>query len=664
MAVVDSVCPLDCPDTCSLSVTVDGGRITAVDGSRRNPFTEGFICAKVRRYPERVYSPLRVRYPQHRVGAKGGGRFERISWDDAIGIIAERFARIIATDGAEAILPYHYGGSNGVFGEGAADARFFHRLGASELLRTICAAPTGTVARAMYGTMGGVPPGDYRLARAIVLWGVNPSATSIHLVPHVRAAQRAGAFVAVIDPRRTPAAGAASLHLAPRPGTDAPLALAMVHELVRRGWADRAFLAAHANGFDGLATRAAEWPIERAAAECDVPARDIAALVEAYAAATPAVVRCGWGVERNRNGGQAVRAILALPAVAGKFGVRGGGFTMSLSRAFPINATALARPDLARRAVRQINMVQLGRALTEPQRPPIRALFVYNANPVAMTPDQNRVLAGLAREDLFTVVHDQVHTDTARFADVLLPATTVFEQRELHKSYGHYVLQYSEPVIDRVDESLANPELFARLARAMGFDEPQLTATEAELLEDALDVDRARLGGADADAVRRARAVAIHFRGSAELVQFGTDFPTTASGRVELSPPASETVAYVSPHGTLPLVLLSPATGKTINSIFGEFNLPHPRLAMHPDDAAARGVRDGAAVRVFNDLGEVHVPAHLTCDVRPGVVTLPKGLWRSSTLNGSTATALVPDELTDIGAGACFNDARVEVAPL
>jgi anaerobic selenocysteine-containing dehydrogenase len=491
--------------------------------------------------------------------------------------------------------------------------------------------------------------------------GVNPSATSIHLVPHVRAAQRAGAFVAVIDPRRTPLARSATLHLAPRPGTDAVLALAMLNQLVDRGWADRPFLAAHAAGFETLAARAAEWPLARAAAECDVPACDIAALVEAYAAASPAVVRCGWGVERNRNGGQAVRAILALPAVAGKFGVRGGGFTMSLSRAFPIDATALARPDLGRGPVRQINMVRLGRALTEPQRPPIRCLFVYNANPVAMTPDQNRVLAGLAREDLFTVVHDQVLTDTARFADVLLPATTVFEQRELHKSYGHYVLQYSEPVIDPVGESLPNPELFARLARAMGFDEPALQATEAELLRDALAGAGERLGGADADAVRRERAIALRFRGADALIQFGTDFPGTPSGRAELDPPVCAGAAYVSPHGDFPLVLLSPASDKLINSIFGEFNLAHPRLAMHPEDAAARGVRDGDAVRVFNDLGEVQVPVRLTRELRPGVVSLPKGLWRSSTLNGSTATALVADTLTDVGEGACFNDARVEV---
>lgn len=664
MPVVDSVCPLDCPDTCSLSVTVEDGRVTAVDGSYRNPLTDGFICAKVRRYPERIYSPLRLQYPQRRVAAKGEGRFERIGWDDAIGIIAERFRQIIASDGAEAILPYHYGGSNGVFGEGALDARFFHRLGASELLKTICAAPTAAMARAMYGTMGGVPPEDYRLARAIVLWGVNPSATSVHLVPQIRAAQRAGAFVAVIDPRRTVLARTATLHLAPRPGTDVVLALAMVHELLRREEVDREFIAAHADGLDALTAAAAAWPLERAAAECDVPARDIAALIEAYAKASPAVVRCGWGVERNRNGGQAVRAILALPALAGKFGVRGGGFTMSVSRAFPIDAVALARPDLARRPVRQINMVQLGRVLTEPQQPPIRALFVYNANPVGMTPDQNRILAGLARQDLFTVVHDQVLTDTARFADLLLPAPTVFEQRELHKSYGHYTLQYSEPVIEPVGESLANPELFARLARAMGFEEPELQATEEELLLTALAGDGARLGGADADDLRRERAVALRFRGSAELVQFGNDFPTTANGRIALSPRECGAVTYASPRGAWPLVLLSPASDKTINSIFGEFNLSHPHLAMHPSDAVTRGVQDGQPVRVFNDLGEVHVPVRFSRDLRPGVVTLPKGMWRSSTLNGSTVTALVPDALTDIGGGACFNDARVDVAPL
>ena len=658
---LDSVCPLDCPDTCSLSVTVDDGRITKVDGSERNSYTAGFICAKVRRYPERVYSPLRLLYPQRRTGPKGEARFERISWEEAIASIAARFKQIIADDGPAAILPYHYGGSNGVFGEGATDARFFNRLGASELLRTVCAAPTSTTYRAMVGTMGSVPPEDYHLARAIILWGVNPAATGIHLVPQVNAARRAGAFVAVIDPRRTPLARSASLHLQPRPGTDVVLALAMIDELIRREHLDRGFIAAHVNGFEELARTAAEFPVAHAAQICDVPARSIVALVEAYAAASPAVVRCGWGVERNRNGGNAVRAILALPAVAGKFGVRGGGMTMSLSRTFPINNLALGRPELRRNAPRQINMTQLGRAFTEPQTPALRALFVYNANPVAMTPHQNLILRGLAREDLFTVVHEQVLTDTARFADILLPATTVFEQRELHKSYGHYALQYSEPVIAPVGESLTNTEMFARLARAMGFEEPELAPSDDELLADALAGAGARFGGVTANELRRDKLARVHFSDCPELIQFGTDLPTTRSGRLELCPPELGPPCYEPLDSPYPLALLSPSSDKLINSIFGEFNLPSAVLHMHPADAAARGIADGDVVRVYNDLGEVRVRVAVRDEMRRGVVVLPKGIWRSATLNGSTATALAPDHLTDIGAGACFNDARVEV---
>jgi len=659
---IDSVCPLDCPDTCSLSVTVDGGRITKVDGSRRNPLTAGFICAKVRRYPERVYSPLRIHSPQRRIGPKGEARFAPITWAEALDTIARRFKEIIAADGPEAILPYHYGGSNGVFGEGTTDARFFNRLGASELLKTLCAAPTGTTYRAMYGTMGGVPPQDYRLARAIILWGVNPAATSIHLVPQVNAARRAGAFVAVIDPRRTPLARSASVHLQPLPGTDVVLALAMINELIRRGHADRSFIAQYVSGFETLAAAAAEYPLHRAADICGVREGDVSTLIDAYAAASPAVIRCGWGVERNRNGGNAVRAILALPAIAGKFGVHGGGMTMSLGRAFPVNASALARPDLRQTAPRQVNMTQLGRVLTEPQTPPIRALFVYNANPVAMTPNQNLILRGLAREDLFTVVHDQVLTDTARFADILLPATTVFEQPELHKSYGHYFLQYSDPVIPPVGESLSNPELFARLAQAMGFEEPALSPGTDALLADALDGAGGRFGEPSAHDVRRTKLAALRFNGGNELIQLSTDFPTTTSGKIELCPTSLGLVSYIpQPASSYPLALLSPATDKTINSIFGEFNLPVARLHIHPADAAARGITDGGVVRVYNDGGEVHAYARVSDDLRAGVVTLPKGLWRSATLNGATATALAPDHLSDIGAGACFNDARVEV---
>jgi anaerobic selenocysteine-containing dehydrogenase len=658
----ETLCPLDCPDTCSLSVTVRAGRVARVDGSTRNPFTGGFICAKVRRYPERLYGPDRVLYPQRRVGPKGEARFERVSWDDALNLVAERFRHIIAEDGPAAIVPYHYGGSNGLFSDGAMDARFFHRLGAAEIARTLCAAPTSTVYRAMFGTLGGVPPQDYPLARSIILWGVNPSATSIHLVPQVRAARDAGAFVAAIDPRRTPLARAADLHLQPLPGTDIVLALAMIHELIRSGRAALPFIHAHASGFAALAGAAARYSLADAAKICDVPAPDIERLLDAYVNASPAVLRCGWGIERNRNGGNAARAIFALPVVAGKFGVRGGGLTMSLSRSTPIDQTALARPDLRARPARTLNMVQLGRWLTEPLSPPVRALFVYNANPVASTPDQNRILRGLAREDLFTVVHDQVLTDTARFADVLLPATTVFEHTELKRSYGHFALQYAEPVVAPAGEALSNHALFARLARAMGFEEPAFGEHETALLDVAVAGSGAALGPAPAEALRRERIAWRHFGGERAPVPFVEEFPSTPSGKVELMPPELGPIAYQPlPASPYPLAFMSPASGRTINSIFGEWERPDVQVTIHPDDAAARGIADGDVVRVYNELGEVLVPARVRAEVRPGVVALPKGLWRRHTRNGSTGTALAPDTLGDIAGGACYNDARVEV---
>ncbi len=658
-----SVCPLDCPDTCSLEVTIDGGRVTRVDGSQRNPYTDGYICAKVRRFPERVYSPLRLLYPQKRVGPKGEGRFERIGWDEAVETIAAGFKRIIAEHGPAAILPHHYGGSNGLFSEEGADSRFFNRLGASELLKTICAAPTGAASRAMYGTMSGVPPEDYELAACIILWGVNPAATSIHMNRCIQRARERGAFIAVVDPRRTKVAAAASLHLQPLPGTDVVLALAIAGELFRSGRADRDFLEAHTDGAAEVEAATAEYTIPKAAQICGLPEEQIRHLIDEYASASPAVIRCGWGVERNRNGGNAVRAILSLPAVAGKFGVRGGGFTMSLSRACPLNTVALARPDLRRDPPRQINMTRLARVLTEPQTPPIAALFVYNSNPVAMNPDQNRLIRGLRRDDLFTVVHEQVMTDTALFADILLPATTFLEQRELKKSYGTHYLQYSEPVIDPLGEAISNVEVFARLARAMGFDEPDVAPGEDGLMAAALDCDRERLGGAGAEELRRDRIVRIRFRDGEDLVQFGTDFPTTPGGKALLAPPQLGTMAYRPPRDTsYPLILLSPATGRTINSTLGEFNLLAPKLSIGRTDAAARAIADGDVVRIYNDLGEVHVHAKVSDAIRAGVVSLPKGMWLESSLNRSTVTALVPDDLTDIGDGACFNDARVEVA--
>lgn len=653
--VRESVCPLDCPDTCSLAVSLDNtGKIVGIDGSHRNPYTDGFICAKVRSYGKRIYGPERVLRALRRIGAKGEGRFEEIPLEEALDLVATRLAETAARFGAEAILPYHYGGSNGMLNDDGADARFFHLLGASHLEKTVCAVPTGIVAGALYGGMVGVPIEDYPLARCIVLWGVNPAATSIHTYRVLREAKQAGARVIVVDPRRTKTARLADLHVRPYPGTDAAVALGIVRLLIERGAVANGFLEEHASGFAELRAAAEEFTLERVAALSGVAPHELTAFAEIYASASPAVLRCGWGLERNRNAIDSVRAVLSLPTVAGKFGVRGGGFTMSMSGGFAIDKPALQRPDLRRSPARSVNMSRLGRALLELDDPPIGALFVYNANPVASSPDQHRILAGLAREDLFTVVHEQVLTDTARFADVVLPATTVFEQNELHKAYGHRYLQFSEAVIEPLGDAIDNVTLFRELARRMDLGNEDLF-DEQEMLEAALGRENAQ----------RLRDEHVQSGVVEEVVQFGTVWPKTADRRVHLAPPELGPFRVRSAtNDRYPLVLLTPASERLINSSFGEFNLPDPRVLVHPDDAAAREIADGASVRLFNDLGAVEIRARVSDEVPPGVVSMPKGVWRKSTGNGFTATALIPDDVGEIGGGACYNDARVEVAAL
>ncbi len=416
-----SACPLDCPDACSLDVQVADGRVVKVDGSRRNPFTEGYICTKVRRMPELLYGEGRLLYPAVRTGKKGEGVFERISWDEALDLAAAKMREAQERWGGEAILPFCYGGSNGMLTHEAVDFRLFYRLKASRLARTVCAAATGRAATGLYGKMPGVALADYAQARLIVLWGVNPSASGIHLVPVILEAQKRGARLVVIDPRKTPLAKKADLHLAPQPGGDLPVALAILRWLFAEGKADLAFLAEHTTGADELWQRAEPWTFERAAEASGVPAADIERCARLYAEASPAVIRCGWGLERNRNGGSAIAAVLALPAVAGKFGVRGGGYTLSNSGAYGAldRAGLVAEPEPSTRVV---NMNRLGEALLEQQDPPVTVLFSYNCNPLATIPNQEKVRRGLQREDLFTVVFEQVWTDTARYADLVFPA--------------------------------------------------------------------------------------------------------------------------------------------------------------------------------------------------------------------------------------------------
>jgi anaerobic selenocysteine-containing dehydrogenase len=658
-STVRTACPLDCPDSCTLDVTVEQGRVAKIDGGDANPATRDYICAKVRRFDERVYGEDRLLYPAIRQSAKGQGTFTRVTWDEALDHIAGRMIEIRDRWGAEAILPFCYGGSNGLLTQDTNDAALFRGFGTSRLARTVCAAPTGAANLGLYGKMSGITYEDYPHAKLIVLWGVNPSASGIHLVPYVRDARKAGAKLVVIDPRSTSLARQADLHLAVKPGTDLPVALAIHRYLFANGFADDAFLRDHTRGAGELRAQAEQWSIERAAAVADIDAAALERFARMYAEGTPALVRCGWGLERNRNGGSAAAAVLALPAVGGKFGVRGGGYSMSNSAAYGIKAAAWI-DDVPEPATRLVNMNHLGRALQEYTDPPVQMLFVYNCNPVATMPDQNRVLEGLRREDLFTVVFEQVFTDTARYADVVLPATTFLENYDIAKSYGVLSLQLVRPVIEPVGEARANVEVFSDLAARLGLG-------DAEEETDTLLRIVGRLPRAAGEELMR-EGVATPPHGG-RPVQFVDVFPLTPDSKVDLFPAALAAqglYTYQPDPATdrYPLALISPATEKTVSSTLGELRQRAAMLHMNPEDAAERALATGDPVRVFNDLGEVHCPVAVDANVRPGTVALSKGLWRKSTYNGATSNALCPDSLTDIGAGACFNDARVQVASL
>ena len=659
---VETACPLDCPDCCTLEISVENGRIVEIDGGHANRVTRDYICGKVRRFAERVYGEDRLLYPAIRKGAKGNGTFNRVSWDEALDFIAERMVQARDQWGGESILPFCYGGSNGLLTQDTNDATLWRAFGTSRLARTVCAAATGAANGGLYGKMPGVTYEDYPQARLIILWGVNPSASGIHLVPFIKEARQAGATLVVVDPRATSLAKQADLHLAIRPGTDLPVALAVHKYLFDGGHADLRFLAEHARGVDEFRARANEWTFERAADVSGLEASVIERFAELYASTNPAVVRCGWGLERNRNGGSAVASVLALPAVAGKFGVRGGGFTMSNSAALGIKAASWMN-DTPEPSTRIVNMNKLGDALVEYQDPPVKVLFVYNCNPLATMPNQNRVLEGLKREDLFTVVFEQVFTDTTRYADVILPATTFVENYDIAKGYGPITLQLVRPVIEPAGEARPNPEVFSELAARLGIG-------QAETETDTLLRIAGRLPNSTGTELLERGSVAPPYDG--RPIQFVDVFPLTPDQKIDLFPAALAAEAPAGLYGfqadpgseRYPLALISPASEKTITSTLGELRERPAMLQMHPSDAAERGLAHEDPVRVFNELGEVQCPVAITGDICPGTVSLPKGLWRKSTYNGATANALAPDTLTDLGGGACFNDARVQVALL
>jgi anaerobic selenocysteine-containing dehydrogenase len=642
-----------------------------VRGSHTNPYTNGVVCAKVAQsYPDFVHGPGRLRTPLRRAGRKGEGRFERISWDEALDLIHDRVTAVIAAHGPQAVLPLNYAGPHGMLAGGSMDLRFFHRLGATLLdRRPLCG---GVRTEAWVGTFGPVPgirPEQVAHARLIVAWGNNVTWSNLHLTPVVNRARKAGARLVVVDPRRTKIAEQADLHLPLRPGTDVVVAWAVAVELERRGGLDRAFIERHVQGFDTFMERARRYPPAVAARIAGVPEAAIVQLAEWLHTLSPAAISVGNGLERNRNGGSGIRAVFALPALAGKLGVSGGGLVNGAGFAFPKTPRRLQRPDLVPPGTRTLNIVDVGRHLTDPGlAPPIQAMFVYNHNPLVVHPDQNRLRRGLAREDLFVVGCDVVMTDSLAWADVVLPAATHFEHDDLYAAYGQHWLQRAEPVIPPQGEALPNTEIFRRLAARFGFTEPAFKASDAELMDEAVDGADPRLGGLRPSALPADRALAMTV-GGADAILFRNVFPRTPSGKVELHSTylgeryGARLPDYRPLDAPYPLALVSPASDRRITSTFGGLAPSDgtPPLEMHPDDARARGLRDGAWVRVWNDLGEVRLPLAVTDVVPPGVVASLKGAWLRTSDNGQTVSALCPADHADIAEGACFNDARVEV---
>jgi anaerobic selenocysteine-containing dehydrogenase len=652
-----------------MSVTVEDHQIVNIRGSRVNPLTRGAVCAKVTHYPELVHGPDRLRVPLRRVGAKGEGRFEPVTWEVALDLIYERFTDIREQFGAEAIVPLNYSGPHGFLAGGSMDFRFFYKLGASRLARRpLCG---GIKAEALAGTYGAVPtmrPEHIAHARLIVVWGNNITVSQLHLMPLIIEAQKQGAKLVVIDPRRVQVARRADLHLAIKPGTDVMLAWALAAELERIGGLDEGFIAEHVLGAEAFMEQARRVSVAQAASVCGIPESQIQQLAEMYHAISPAVIVPGNGPERNQNGGSGWRAVFALPALAGKFGVLGGGLLQGASASFPKTLPKLQGEALLASDTRTLNIVHMGRDLLDPHLdPPIKGLFIYNHNPVIVHPDQNRMKQALLREDLFTVVSDIVMTDSAAYADVVLPACSHFEHAELYPAYGQHFLQRAEAVIPPVGEALPNTEIFRRLAARFGFHEPEFRATDAELMDEALALDDLRLNGLRPSQLPTDQALLMTFEGE-DAMLFKTTFPRTPSGKIELQSEYLERM-YGQPLPTFrpvespyPLTLITPSSDRRTTSTFGGLSYSDQVwLDIHPQDAAARQIADGMLVRVWNELGEVFLPARVTDAICPGVVSSDKGAWFRTSSNGQTVSALAPGHTADLSDGACYNDARVEI---
>ncbi|MGA2423675.1 MAG: molybdopterin-dependent oxidoreductase [Terriglobales bacterium] len=709
--VVHAACPHDCPDACSVLITIEDGRATKIQGDPQHPVTRGFLCAKVAKYLDRVYSPDRVLYPMRRVGPKGSssGRagapvapstesaFERISWDEALDEITQRFRSIIAEHGPEAILPYSYGGTIAALNGASMDRRFFHRLGASQLERTICSDAGEAGLQSVIGIKMGTEPEQFVHSRYIIAWGSNIHGNNVHLWPFIEEARRQGAKLVVIDPYRTRTAKCADWYLPINPGTDAALALGLMNVIISENLFDADYVSRYTVGFEDLKARALEYPPEKVACWTGISAADIRKLAREYATERPSVIRVNYGIQRSDRGGMSMRAVTMLPCLIGSWKELGGGLQLSTSGAFALNTAALRMPELMEKALgrpaRIVNMVQLGTALNSLTAPPIQALFVYNSNPAAVCPNHNEVVRGLKRPDLFTVVHEQFFTDTTDYADIVLPATTFFEHKDLQTAYGHYYLQVSNRAMDPLGECRSNVETFRALAERMGFEDECFRETVDSMIDRALESPNPRLKGITRERLEQEHSIRLNFtapnsvgRSSAENVSpflpFAQGNFPTPSGKAEfysetlkrqgLDPVVAFTPPDESRNGSgskaagFPLELLARKPDNHLNSTFA--NLPSVRqmesgigdLEMHPTDSEARGIRNGDRVRAFNARGEIVLQALVNGSVRPGVVAARLD-WARFSSGGGNINVLTSEKLTDMGNAATFYSVCVEV---
>jgi anaerobic selenocysteine-containing dehydrogenase len=735
--VVHAACPHDCPDACGVLITVEDGRATKIQGDPEHPVTRGFLCAKVAKYLDRVYSPDRVLYPMRRVAAKGpeaGQRsfaphgqpraavptqalppqakptqavstqalptaaeashaWRRISWDEALDEITSRFRAIAGEFGSEAILPYSFGGTLGALNSASMDRRFFHRLGASQLDRAICSAAGEAGLESVYGVKMGTEPEQFRQSKYIIAWAANIHANNVHLWPFIAEARRNGAKLVVIDPYRTRTAACADWHIPINPGTDAALALGMMHVIFSENLHDADYLSKYTLGFEQLQERVKEYPPERVAQWTGISAGDIRKLAIEYATVRPSVIRLNYGVQRSERGGMATRAVCMLPCVIGSWKEIGGGLQMSTSGAFDLNTDDLKRTDLMQSALgreaRTINMVELGSVLNTVNDPPVKALFVYGSNPAAVCPEHNEVVRGLLRPDLFTVVHEQFFTDTTDYADIVLPATTFFEHKDLQKAYGHYYLQVSNQAIAPLGECRSNVEVFRALADRMGFEEECFRESVDEMIDLALDSKNPWLEGISRERLESDPHVRLNFEGMEDeggsaratrpFLPFAQGNFRTASGKAELynerlkaqglDPVADFTPPSESRHGRKgnapPLELLARKADNFLNSTFT--NVPSVRemeevglLEICAADAQERGIRDGDKVRVYNQRGDILLKARVDGKVQPGVVSASLN-WAKMTPGFQSINSLTSEKLADMGNSATFYSVLVEV---